>query len=138
PTRTRGHAPTRRYSSPATMVPTMAASPCGASSRPAWYDDKPRSTCRYCDRRKVEPNRLATANPADQVPDQKGPSLKESYIQQRTGRAQLERNEEQHEQQGQHDGTRHREPRSPAIIEGGRGSLRKSITSILSYEWFLQ
>ena len=77
-------------------------------------------------------------DPADQVPDQKVPSLKESYIQQGAGRAKLERNEEQQEQQGQDDGTRHREPRSPAIIEVGLGSLRKSITSILSYEWFLQ
>src|SRR6185312_7361934 len=55
-------------------------------------------------------------DPADQVPDQKVPSLKESYVQQGTCRAQLERDEEEQEQQGQDDGTRHREPRSPAII----------------------
>src|SRR5258708_4287033 len=66
-------------------------------------------------------------DPADQVPDQKVPSLKESYIQQGAGRAKLERNEEQQEQQGQDDGTRHREPRSPAIIEVGLGSLQKPL-----------
>src|SRR5205807_6863922 len=65
---------------------------------------------------KGEAEQTDHGDPADQVPDQKVPSLKESYIQQWTGRAKLERNEEQQEQQGQEDGTRHREPRCPAII----------------------